>query len=197
MTFDIFLSLLVYAFVASITPGPNNLMLLASGTNFGLRRTMPHVLGITLGFSFLLFMAGIGLGALFDSQPAIKPVLQIVALVYMLYLAWKIANAQPPQALEAEQKPFTFMQAVTFQWVNPKGIAMALTTVSLYVPNPDLKTLFIVVAVCGGVTLPSVIFWTVMGQQVSRILTKPKQLRIFNITMAVMLIGSLYWVLDL
>ena len=130
MTFDLLAALLFYAFVASITPGPNNLMLMASGANFGFRRTVPHMLGVALGFVFLALMVGLGLAGLFLAFPASHTVLKAVSVAYLLWLAWKIANAAPARAEAAAGRPFAFLQAAAFQWVNPKAWAMALTAVT-------------------------------------------------------------------
>ncbi len=197
MTYDLLLGLIGFAFVSSITPGPNNLMLMASGANFGFRRTIPHMLGIGLGFTFMVFLVGIGLGQVFDSVPVLHMILKIVSVVYMFWLAWKIGNSAPPQKSEAEGTPITFLQAAAFQWVNPKAWAMALTAVTVYSPSRDLEGALWVALIFGATNLPSVSSWTVLGQQMRRFLTNPKRLRIFNWSMAALLIASLYPVLGL
>ncbi len=189
------LPLMMFALVSSITPGPNNLMLLASGANFGFRRSVPHMLGISLGFALMALLVGIGLAQVFELYPVLKLVLKVLAVVYMLYLAWKIANAAAPKAVSGAGKPFTFLQAAAFQWVNPKAWAMALTAVTVYAPNQELVVIAVVAGVFSAVNLPSVTFWAVLGQQAQRVLTNQRRLRAFNITMAVLLIGSLYSVL--
>ncbi len=195
MTYEMILPLMMFALVSSITPGPNNLMLLASGANFGFRRSVPHMLGISLGFALMALLVGIGLAQVFELYPVLKLVLKVLAVVYMLYLAWKIANAAAPKAVSGAGKPFTFLQAAAFQWVNPKAWAMALTAVTVYAPNQELVVIAVVAGVFSAVNLPSVTFWAVLGQQAQRVLTNQRRLRAFNITMAVLLIGSLYSVL--
>jgi len=195
MTYEMILPLMMFALVSSITPGPNNLMLLASGANFGFRRSVPHMLGISLGFALMALLVGIGLAQVFELYPVLKLVLKVLAVVYMLYLAWKIANATAPKAVSGAGKPFTFLQAAAFQWVNPKAWAMALTAVTVYAPNQELVVIAVVAGVFTAVNLPSVTFWAVLGQQAQRVLTNQRRLRAFNITMAVLLIGSLYSVL--
>ena len=118
MTYDLFLALALFAFVSSITPGPNNLMLMASGANFGFRRTIPHMLGVALGFVFMVLMVGVGLVQVFDTFPISYTVLKVVSVVYLLWLAWKIANAGPAEASSDTGTPMTFVQAAAFQWVN-------------------------------------------------------------------------------
>ena len=192
MTSELLLALMGFAFVSSITPGPNNLMLMASGANFGLRRTIPHMLGISLGHSFMVTMVGLGLGQLFDAYPVARMALQFISTAYLLYLAWKIANAAPPREGEAQGKPFTFLQAAAFQWVNPKAWTMALTAISAYTPDQTLASVGLVALIFGMVNLPSVSVWTVLGEQMARFLTSAAKLRAFNWLMAGLLVASLY-----
>jgi threonine/homoserine/homoserine lactone efflux protein len=195
MTYELILPLMMFALVSSITPGPNNLMLLASGANFGFRRSLPHMLGISLGFAFMVFLVGLGLAQVFEQYPVLKLVLKVLAVAYMLYLAWKIANAAAPKAAKEAGKPFTFLQAAAFQWVNPKAWAMALTAVTVYAPNQEFAVIAVVAAVFCAVNLPSVTFWAVLGQQAQKVLTNQRRLRVFNVTMAAVLVASLYSVL--
>ncbi|MEJ6398413.1 LysE family translocator [Yoonia sp. 208BN28-4] len=186
--------LVQFAFVSSITPGPNNLMLMASGANYGLRRTVPHMLGISLGHSFMVTMVGLVLLQIFDAYPWLNTVLKVLAVTYMLWLAWKIANAVPPEAKKVEGKPFTFLQAAAFQWVNPKAWFMAITAISGYAPQ-DKGALYgslVVAIVFAATNLPSITIWAWMGVQVRRFLGTAKRLRVFNITMAILLVISLY-----
>ena len=195
MIYDFVIPLVAFAFVSSITPGPNNLMLLASGANFGFQRSLPHMLGISLGYAFMVFLVGIGLAQIFEIHPVFKTVLKVISVAYMLYLAWKIANASVPEETEGKGRPFTFIQAAAFQWVNPKGWAMALTAVTVYAPNQQLVVIAAVAIIFCSVNFPSVTVWTVLGQQMQRFLTNKKRLRVFNICMALLLIGSLQSVL--
>ncbi len=196
MTLDVLLALVGFAFVTSITPGPNNLMLMASGANFGFRRTVPHMLGVALGFVFLAVCVGAGLIRVFDLYPAAHAALKIASTVYMLYLAWRIATAAPRlDGAERGSVPLTFTQAAVFQWVNPKAWAMALTAVSVYAPAQSIGAILQVAAVFGAVNLPSVSTWTVLGQQMRRLLRDPRKLHLFNLAMAVLLVASLVPVL--
>ncbi len=187
--------LATFAFVTSITPGPNNLMLMASGANFGFRRTIPHMLGVALGFVFMAFLMGIGLAELFEEFPWLHTVLTVVSIVYLLWLAWKIANAAPPEPGAAKGTPLTFLQAAAFQWVNPKAWAMALTAVTIYAPGDTALAIFAVAAVFGAINLPSVSTWCLLGQGMQRVLTDQRRLSVFNWTMALLLVLSLYPVL--
>ncbi len=192
MTYELLSALAAFAFVTSITPGPNNLMLMASGANFGFRRTIPHMMGVGLGFVFMVVMIGAGLAQVFDAYPQSYQALKAVSVAYLLYLAWKIATAAPPGEAEKAGKPMTFVQAALFQWVNPKAWAMALTAVSVYAPSQSFAAIALVAVVFGAINLPSVSSWTVLGQQMRRLLANPVHLRAFNILMAILLLASLY-----
>lgn len=191
MTPEIFLALLAYGFVTSITPGPNNIMLLASGLNFGFRRTLPHMAGIALGHAFMVIVVGLGLVGVFITYPPARTALSVASVAYMVWLAWKIANAAPPEGSSARAKPFTFLQAAAFQWVNPKAWIMALGAVTLYAPGQDFSAILWVALGFMMVNFPSVSVWAAMGMALRRFLSQPKALRAFNWTMAALLVLSL------
>ncbi len=194
MSYEILIALIGFAFASSITPGPNNLMLMASGANYGLRRTVPHMLGISLGHAFMVVMVGVVLLRMFETYPVLNTVLKVLSATYMIWLAWKIANAVPPEAKKVEGKPFTFLQAAAFQWVNPKAWFMAITAISAYAPQDRgiLIGSLIVAVVFSATNLPSVTVWAWMGVQVRRWLGTARRLRVFNMTMAALLVGSLW-----
>ena len=193
MSYDLLLALMLFAFVSSITPGPNNLMLMASGANFGFRRTLPHMLGVVIGFTLMIVLVGVGLVQVFDLYPISHQILKVVSVIYLLWLAWKIANAAPPEGdVQSEGTPITFIQAALFQWVNPKAWTMALTAISAYTPDQTLYYVSLVALVFGIVNLPSVSLWTVLGEQMARFLTSAARLRAFNWAMAGLLVLSLY-----
>ena len=194
MNYEILIALVGFAFASSITPGPNNLMLMASGANYGLMRTVPHMLGISLGHAFMVTMVGVVLLRVFEAYPVLNIVLKVLSAAYMMWLAWKIANAVPPEAKEVTGKPFTFLQAAAFQWVNPKAWFMAITAISAYAPQ-DMGSWggsLIVAGVFAATNLPSVSVWAWLGVQVRRWLGSTRRLRAFNVTMAVLLVVSLY-----
>lgn len=197
MEHDLLFALVGFAFVTSVTPGPNNMMLLASGVNFGLRRTVPHMLGISLGHAVLVLSVGLGLAGIFHSFPVLTVALKVASVGYMLWLAWKIAHAAAPNAGQAGARPFSFLQAAAFQWVNPKAWAMALGAISAYAPGGDLRGVGLVALIFACVNLPSVSLWAAMGERLRHWLTDPKRLRLFNWTMAVLLVASLLPVLRL
>lgn len=197
MTYELFLALLGFAFVTSITPGPNNMMLLASGVNFGFRRTIPHMLGISAGHSLMVFVVGLGLAGIFRAWPASLLALKVASVGYMLWLAWKIAHSAAPGEGRAKPVPMTFLQAAAFQWVNPKAWAMALGAVSAYVVEPSALAYAMVAGTFALVNLPSVSVWAVAGQAVRRWLDGPGRLKAFNWTMAVLLVLSLWPVITI
>ena len=197
MTSDLILALIAFAAVSSLTPGPNNLMLMASGANFGLKRTLPHMLGVSIGFTFMVVLVGAGLVQVFDAFPVTYTVLKTVSVAYLLYLAVKIAsNRTPPRSADANSKPMTFLQAAAFQWVNPKAWTMALTALGVYAPpSPTLPNVLVVAAVFGITNLPAITTWVLMGQQMSRFLNTPRRLMAFNITAGLLLVATLYPIL--
>ncbi|PWR03388.1 hypothetical protein DKT77_05865 [Meridianimarinicoccus roseus] len=190
MTHDVLLALTGFALVSSITPGPNNLMLMASGVNFGLRRTVPHLLGVALGFTGMVVLVGAGVARAFDALPLLEPALRVACLGYILWMAWKLLRASGIADARRPPAPMTFLQAAAFQWVNPKAWAMALTAITAYAPDHTLAAVAVVAAVFGLVNLPSVLVWVVMGLRLRGWLTLPGRLRGFNIAMAVLLVGS-------
>lgn len=192
---DLLAALVAFAFVSSITPGPNNLMLLASGVNFGFRRTIPHMLGIGIGFTVMVALVGVGLAGVFTAWPPARLALQVVSVIYLLWLAWKIAHAAPPQASGAGGRPLSFLQAAAFQWVNPKAWSMALGAVALYAPGQELSAVLWVAGVFGVINLPCVSSWTILGLTLRRALQDQRRLRAFNWSMAALLVASLWPVL--
>lgn len=190
---DLLFTLAIFAFVSSITPGPNNLMLLSSGVNFGWQRTLPHMFGVAIGFTLMVFLVGIGVIQLFDLFPQSYVILKWFCIVYLTYLAVKIARSSDTVAKEAGKvKPMTFIQAVMFQWVNPKAWTMALSAISVYAPERDLLSVVIVSAIFASINLPSIAVWVVVGDRLQQFLTSAVKLKMFNYSMAGLLILSLF-----
>ena len=195
MSLELLTALVAFAFVTVITPGPNNLMLMASGATFGFRRSVPHMLGIGLGFPSMVFLVGIGVMQLFDLWPPSYIILKVLSVTYLLYLAWKIANAAPPKEATSEGRPLTFVQSAAFQWVNPKAWSMALSAITLYAASRDLAAVLWVAGAYVAVSVVSTTSWTVLGQQMRRLLKSPARLRVFNWVMAGLLVATLIPVL--
>lgn len=186
-------ALVTFAFATSITPGPNNMMLFASGVNFGFRRTIPHMLGIGAGFLSLLIGVGLGLGALLATVPILYTGLKIAGGLYLLYIAWKIGSSRTLGEGKASARPMTFLGAAAFQWVNPKAWVMAVTAMAVYVdPDSYVWSVIVIGLVFAAVNLPSVSTWAGFGSVLREWLSVPVRLKWFNITMAVLLIASLW-----
>ena len=192
LTPQLLLALALFAFVSSITPGPNNTMLMASGANFGFRATVPHLSGVAIGFGVMVLAVGLGLGGLFIAFPRLHDVLAVAGGLYMIWLAWKIATAKGIGGGEGAGKPQTFWQAAAFQWVNPKAWAMAIGATTTYVPAEHYNlNILLVTLVFMAVNGPCVMIWTGFGVGLRRFLDRPAILRAFNVTMAVLLLASL------
>jgi threonine/homoserine/homoserine lactone efflux protein len=190
---EILIALAGFSLVSSITPGPNNLMLLASGTNYGFVRSLPHMFGISGGFAILLLCVGFGLGEILEASPTLYLGLKIAGATYLIYLAWKIANSGPIASGKIDGRPMRFIEAAAFQWVNPKAWVMALGSMTAYTnPSTYMLSVVIVAAVFTLVNLPSIAVWCGMGLWLRQFLADPLRLRIFNITMAVLLVASLW-----
>jgi threonine/homoserine/homoserine lactone efflux protein len=193
MSQQLLFAFVVFAAVMCFTPGPNNVMLLASGLNYGFRRTLPHVAGVTIGFAFMIAVAGFGLGAVFTTYPVLQSVLKYAGAVYLVYLAFAIAMAGSPDPAEAAaRRPMTFFGAALFQWVNVKGWVMVIGTVTAYAAiasypwNIVLQTLLTL-----WMGLLSTVTWTLFGTSLQSLVKSPGVVRGFNIVMAVLLLASL------
>ena len=194
MTYDTFIALFGFAVATSITPGPNNFMLLASGVNFGFWRTIPHMCGIGFGFFTLLLGVGFGLGSLLVAYPQLDLALKVLGGAYMLYLAWKIGSSRSMgKGGETGERPMTFVQASLFQWVNPKAWAMAVTAMGLYVdPARPYWSVLMICVVFALTNFPCVSTWAGFGVALREFLSDPVRLKWFNIGMALLLVASLW-----
>ena len=189
----------MFAFVTSVTPGPNNMMLLASGVNFGVKRTVPHWLGVSLGHFVMLLLVGAGLESLLKAFPFVYQVMKVVGFAYLVYLAWGVAQSGAPQRNGEEAvQPITFLGAAAFQWVNPKAWIMAIGYFSNYMPT-DASLTFVVLTcfMFSAINFPSVGLWVWLGAKLERYLQRNSVRRVFNGTMAVLLIASMVPVLML
>lgn len=184
----------LFCTVTLFTPGPNNLMLMTSGLNFGFRRGLPHLLGVTLGFAAMVLVVGIGLGAIFERWPLLYVALKYAGAAYLLYLAWQIAVSAPPApGGKAAGRPIGFLQAAAFQWVNPKAWVMAVGAVSTYAAVAPFPLNMIVIAALYCVLgFASSGTWLGFGTALQRFLKDRRAVRAFNIVMALLLVASLY-----
>jgi threonine/homoserine/homoserine lactone efflux protein len=180
-----------YSFVMSITPGPNNVMLTASGANFGFRRTLPHMLGISAGCALQIMAVCAGLGALFHQWPVLQTVLQWAGAAYLLYLGWKLLGSGEVREGQAKE-PIGFWQAAGFQFVNPKAWVMSLTAAALFLPT-DISVITAcgyLVAVMVLINLPCIAIWALFGSSLRGFLTRPARRTGFNIVMALALAAT-------
>jgi threonine/homoserine/homoserine lactone efflux protein len=196
MSFDFIDALpagMLFALVTTITPGPNNTMLLASGVNFGFRRTVPHILGISAGVALLMLSVGFGLGELFGRLPWLYVALETASVAYLLYLAWKIGTAGDIKIRNGERRPMRFHEAIAFQWINPKAWMMVLTAATTIHMSADFsENTLLMAALFYLIGLPSICLWAAFGTGVRRFLSNPLRLRTFNVTMALALVVSMY-----
>lgn len=192
MPIEVFLALAYFAAVSTVTPGPNNLLLLASGVNFGFRRSLRHIFGINIGFPLMIGVIGLGVGKVIEAFPPFYLVLKVAGGAYLLWHAWKIATAGPVEGGESSGKPLSFFQAAAFQWVNPKGWIMALSAIGAYtVADNYYVSLAIVVAAFFVVGWPSSALWVSFGSALRRFMSDPRYYRPLNIAMALLLVASL------
>lgn len=183
-----YLPLLGFVFFGLFSPGPNVILLTASGARFGFRRTMPHVVGVALGVGVIAGTTSLGVGALLQAQPALTLILKIVAFFWILWMAWGLWQAKPVSARQAGDRPFTFVEAVLFQWINPKIWAVALSALALVEGKTLLDQATALALSFSGINLFVCFFWTAAGAALSFLLTNPAAWRIFLRMMAVALV---------
>ena len=187
------LALFLFVVSATITPGPNNIMIMTSSVNFGVKRSLPHLFGICLGFPAMVVLVGMGISVLFEQYPIFHQIIKVLGILYLLYLSWKIATAPVNPMDDAKSKPLTFIQAAVFQWVNPKAWVMATGAVAAYTTlSGDLTWQVLYIALNFlVVAFPSVAIWLFFGLALKRLLQAPIHQKIFNIAMALLLVSSM------
>jgi threonine/homoserine/homoserine lactone efflux protein len=192
MSRELLVAFVVFALASLFTPGPNNLMLMTSGVNYGFRRTVPHALGVAFGFGFLVLLVGLGLGAVFAAFPPLYTVLKFAGAAYLVYLAWLIARSGPTEAGGEVGRPLTFLQAAAFQWVNVKALVMAVGAVSTYAAVAAFPAnIGLITGIFTALGLLSSTTWILFGTSLRAVISDPKRARIFNVAMAAALIASL------
>ena len=193
MTYDLFIGLVIFASIAAFTPGPNNTLLMASGINFGFRRTLPLILGVTFGFPVMIACIGFGLGKIFEVYPVIYSVLKYAGAAYMVWLAWKIATSTPAEDSSTEVgTPLSFLQACAFQWINPKAWVIAITALSAYTVAVSYNFgVFVVVVTTLIFGLVSSSTWALFGVGLKHVLSDARYFRYINWGLAAALLASL------
>ena len=189
MSHELLIAFIVFAIVMFITPGPNNIMVTASGTAFGFARTVPHILGVSFGFAVMVVAFGLGAAQLLQAYPAWHQWLRIAGALYLLYLAWRIARAGDPGAAESARRPLSFLEAALFQWVNPKAWTLALgVVVAFTAPGGSVALqIAVIVAVFSATNVASLAAWCAFGMAIRRFLSSPRALRATNLAMAALL----------
>ncbi len=189
---DVLYALILFCFVASVTPGPNNIMLMTSGVNFGFRRTLPHLVGVVLGFATMVALIGLGLDAIFARFPQLMPVMRWAGAAYLIGLAWQIANSGPMHEGAVRGRPLGFFGAAAFQWINPKGWVIAISALTAYSVTDNYMISVIAVALTYlAIGFPSSGAWVVFGSAMRKALHDPRVARPFNLTMAALLVASI------
>jgi len=201
---DQFSAFAIFATIAAFTPGPNNIMLAASGANFGFGRTIPHILGITAGFMSVVIAGGLGLGSLFSIAPLSYDILRVFAFGFLIYLGYKLALTMPSEdkeltrqiegvSMAERSKPLSFWAAFAFQWMNPKALIVVFSAITAYMSNGPafLVSLTSITIIFFIVTILSTVLWCWLGTIIAHFLSTPRAYRIFNISMAILLVASL------
>lgn len=183
----------LFALSSAITPGPNNVMLMSSGVNFGVQRSLPLVFGVMLGFPVMFVAIGLGLGSVFQRYPLIHEVITVIGVIYLLYLAWKIAGSGKPEQADTEARPLTFIQAALFQWVNPKAWIMAMGAIAAFTSTgPDINQQVLKIAgIFMLASVPSAWTWLLFGVGLQRLLANDQWRLRFNWSMAALLVLSM------
>ena len=184
-------ALVGFAVAGLWTPGPNNILLARSGATFGFRRTVPHALGVALGFPIMLFAVAFGLGEIFRFEPVLREGVRAAGIAVLLYLSWKIATSRWKKTEGAAGRPFRFYEAVAFQWINPKAWVMAIGASAAFVTGgaPALESALCAV-VFAAVGLSSAASWTAFGTAISRKLHTEARRRAFGVVMGILLAAS-------
>jgi threonine/homoserine/homoserine lactone efflux protein len=194
MSQPLLIAFIVFAAVMYFTPGPNNIMLLSSGLNYGFRRTLPHMAGVVIGFAFMVGAVGLGFGTIFIAYPMLQTILKYAGAAYVIYLAAAIAMSEPvPPGQDNRRGPMTFWGAAMFQWVNVKGWVMVISTITAYAGIASFPwNIAIQVALSLLLGVAATATWVQSGSSLRSFMTSPKAVRAFNIVMAALLLASLY-----
>lgn len=202
MEFSLLFAISLFAFVMSVTPGPNNIMLLASGAQFGYQKTLPHIFGILIGIATLFASVLLGLGAVLERYPDIYNVLKVFGSLYLFWLAWKITIAltdpNPMNNAQANTKPMSILTAACFQFVNPKAWAMCVGSISTFtLAGEQYLESGLWIMLCFALNgFIAISLWAYLGVGIAQWLTTIKRKKVFNYTMGTMTVGTLFFILN-
>ncbi|WP_372831926.1 LysE family translocator [Pontibacterium sp.] len=197
MDIQLMLSVALFATVTSGTPGPNNVMLTASGANFGYWRTLPHMVGIVIGILVMNVLVAAGLGVVFERYPAVQSTLKVAASSYLIYLAWKIATAETSRVDgESDAQPMSLMGGALFQFLNPKAWMMVITAIGSFTLTGDdyWMSVFWVAVIFMLMGFPCISLWAAFGTVVGRFLSSPVAMRWFNLIMGGLTVSCLVFI---
>ena len=185
---DWFLPLLLFILVAGFTPGPNNIIAMGIGFNWGFKKVLPHIFGVTVGFPIMLLALGFILKPILEQHTVFFLILKYLSGVYIFYLAYKIATAPVTLNEQDNKKPINFFESMAFQWINPKAWAGALATITLYIPKESFTFGLIIASICSAITIVfAIALWGYMGKKIKLLLSQENHIRLFNYTMAIVL----------
>lgn len=188
-----FLPLILFVLAGAGTPGPNNTIAMASGANYGFRRTVPCIAGVNVGFPVMLILVGLGLGGVLTQWPWLLDVLRPIGVIYLLWLAWRIAAAPTDVQAQGQGKPPGFMQMALFQFVNPKAWTLVVAAVSTYTGfwGNFFAEVLMIALIALIFSTPCTAVWTLLGVGAGKVISKPAHMRAFNVIMAGLLVVSL------
>ena len=190
-----FISLAIFLTVAIFSPGPNNVIAMSVGFNYGFKKVVPHLLAVVVGFSVMLFVVGIGIKELILKYPNVFEVMKYLCSFYLLYLAYKIATSKPNLNTN-ETKPITFKESLLFQVINPKSWIAALSIITIYLPKDNFLTaLFVTIIISDILIVFAISAWAVLGKSFNKIFKSEKTTKIFNLSMAILLVISVLMIL--
>lgn len=189
----VFWAVMFFAFSTTITPGPNNVMIMSSGVNYGIKASLGHLMGICFGFPFMVLLIGLGFGIVFEQYPNLHQIIKLLGIIYLVWLAWHIASAEPKRIEQGHSKPLNFYQAVLFQWVNGKAWVMASGAIAAFTTLQGVywQEVLIISSAFFVVAFPCVGIWLICGAMLRKVLTKAIFQRVFNISMALILVLSM------
>ncbi|WP_264876449.1 LysE family translocator [Vibrio agarivorans] len=189
-----FFSIILFAISASITPGPNNIMVMTSGANFGAKRTLPLLTGICIGFTLMLLLVGLGFSTLFEQFPSLHLIIKCVGVAYLLYLAWLIAHSQQGVEQDEKGKPLSFIKGALFQWVNAKAWIVATGAIAAFTSGSEnfLSQVMTIAGTFFVVSFPCVAVWLLFGSMLQSALTTTESRKRFNVAMSLLLVVSVF-----